>query len=128
MVLAQVSSPSSSQRAATSVRWVAISSAVRSSNSKTFWMKARSSVSMAPFSQPTSTVMRISSSLMASSSFVGSMPSRRSTALVETVSSQTTGAQSLAMAHTRPDIPSARGSALRMARRLGTSSPKTSVT
>ena len=82
---------------------------------------------MTPFSLPSSTIMRISSSLTVSSWALGSTPSRRSTPLVEAVSSQTMGAKARAMVHSRADMPRARGSALRMASRLGTSSPKTSV-
>ena len=127
MVLSHSSMVSSSHKMVRSVRCVAISPAVRSSNSNTFWINCFSSWSMVPFWVPTSTIMRISSSLTVSSSALGSMPSRRSTALVEMVKNHTMGAKSVAMLEMRPEIPSARASALRMATRLGTSSPKIRV-
>ena len=47
--------------------------------------------------------------------------------MVEAVKNHTMGANSLAIAEIRPEIPRARDSALRMATRLGTSSPKIRV-
>ena len=55
------------------------------------------------------------------------MPMSRSIPLVDTVSSQTMGANSLEITITSPEMPSATFSDCFMAMRLGTSSPNTSV-
>ena len=86
-----------------------------------------SSSSIVPLRLPASTMRRMSSSPTSSSSAFGSMPMRRSTPFVETVSSQTSGAQSFAMNEIIVDIASASCSAFFIATRLGTSSPKMSV-
>ena len=109
------------------MRWVANSPTVRSSNSKTFWMNSLVAESKTPFSLPRSTIILISSSLTSSSSALGSTPSRRRMPLVEAVSTATTGAQMVERVEISPDRPRASVSAFFMARRLGTSSPKTRV-
>ena len=82
---------------------------------------------MPPCSLLASTIMRISSSPTCSSASLGSMPMSRSIPLVDTVSSQTMGANSLEITVTSPEMPSATFSDCFMAMRLGTSSPNTSV-
>ena len=82
---------------------------------------------MAPFCEPTSMSIRISSSVTASSSWFGSMRSRRRMPLVEAVSSETMGLKSVEMKAISPDRASASFSAFFIASRLGTSSPNTSV-
>ena len=118
---------SSSHSISTSVLWVAISPAFRSSNSKTFCMNSFSSWSMPPFLLLASTIMRMSASPYCSSSCSGSMPISRSTPFVDTVSSHTTGAKSFEIKPISPDIPSASFSGFFMAMRFGTSSPNTRV-
>ena len=127
MVFSHSSSESSIQSMVRSVRCVTISAAVRSSNSKTFWMKSCSSLSMAPVSPPVSTIILISSSLTRSSLSLGSIPKSLRTALVETERSHTTGLNKTDIPLTIPDTPRASCSDLFMAIRLGTSSPKIRV-
>ena len=69
---------------AISVRWVIMSATSMSSNSKMLLIISFWTSSITPFSWPTSTIMRISSSVTASSSALGSSPNKRTTAFVET--------------------------------------------
>ena len=108
-----------------SVRWIITSSAVVLLNSKMFSISSFSEDSMAPRSSPRSTIMRISSSLTSWLSALGSMPSSRSTPLVDLDSSQITGRNTAATADTAPRVNRATPSVFFMAMRLGTSSPRT---
>ena len=125
MVSAQTLMSSSRYRQTTSRRRVLTSSAEVSFILKTFWMISFSSFSMVPCWLPSISIILISSSVTTSSFWLGSMPSSRSKALVDTVSSQTSGAHSLDMKYRMPDSCSDRASVFFMARRLGTSSPNT---
>ena len=73
-----------------------------SPNSKTLSIISRSPLSMEPLASPRSTIMRISSSVTASSWASTFMCSSRSTPLVEADSSHTTGRTTAAMAETTP--------------------------
>ena len=127
IVVSHSASVSSVQSISTIVLWVSISSAAMSLNSNTFCSSSFSPSSMAPFSLPASIIMRISSSVSSSSSSLGSTPSSFSTRLVLTVSSHTMGLNAADMNDITPLNARAMLSAFFMARRLGTSSPKTRV-
>lgn len=72
------------------------SAAVVLLNSKTFSIMRFSSLSMAPFSSPMSTIMRISSSVT-SCEAPGDRPNMRSTPLTDAFSSRTKGAVTFAV-------------------------------
>ena len=86
---------SSASAATSSVRWVITSPAVRSSNSKMLSIMSFSLCSMTPFSLPTSTIMRISSSVTLLGSSCGLIPHRRKMPLVEALNSATKGFSTL---------------------------------
>ena len=127
MVCAISSAVSSTHSITMSVRWIITSPAVMLSNSKMFSIISFSPAWMAPFSSPMSTIMRMPSSDTSSSSSLGSICTRRSTAFVETVSSQMSGRMTAARKATTPQVKRATCSLFFMATRLGTNSPKTSV-
>ena len=127
MVCSISSAVSSAQSITISVRWTITSSAVVLLNSKIFSIISFSPDSMAPCSSPISTIMRMPSSDTSSPSSLGSICTRRSTPLVETVKSQMSGRMATDSALTTPQAKRATGSLFFMAMRLGTSSPKTRV-
>ena len=127
MVCSHCSGVSFKNSTVRSVRWVAYSATGRSSKANRLSMISFSSGSITPFWLPASTSIRISSSLTPCPSSSGSTPHRRSTPLVEAVSTATIGANRCAITVMGPDMPSASCSARFIASRLGTSSPQTSV-
>ena len=106
---------------------VMTSRTVVSPNSNTLSIHSPSTSSMVPRSSPRSTIMRISSSVTASSSPSVFMCSSFSTEFVEKDRNHTTGRITVAIAETTPQDSRATCMGRCMAMRLGTSSPNTNV-
>ena len=117
---------SSKSTQAISVRWVIMSATSISSNSKMLLIISFCTSSITPFSCPTSTIIRISSSVTSSSSAFGSIPNNRTTALVETERIFTNGLQTLETNSKIGTTANETCSDFCMAIFFGASSPKTS--
>jgi len=109
------------------LREVITSSAVMPSSLKTFFMYSMSCSSSVPSSAPASSISTMSSSDTGSSFSRGSMPIRRSTALVDTVRNHIMGRSTAAKNDITPQTAFASFSLCFMAMRFGTSSPRTRV-
>ena len=109
-----------------SVLWVIMSPASRSSNSKMLFIISFWVFSITPFSSPTSTIIRISSSVTISSSAFGSNPKSFTTKFVDTERIFTNGAVIFEMKRSTPTTANETFSGACIAMRLGASSPKTS--
>ena len=105
---------------------IIISDTVLSLNSKTLFIISLSSLSIAPFSSPTSTIILISSSVTVSSSFAET-PKILETIFVEKVKNLTNGAVAIDIAFITPIVPNAIFSEFFIAILFGTNSPNINV-
>ena len=108
-------------------RWVMISDTSLLSNSKMLLIISFSVSRIVPFSSPTSTIIRISSSVTSLGCAFGSKPNNRRIPLVVKLKRLTKGKAMIAMNCNMPTTLNAIASALFIAMRFGTNSPKTKV-
>ena len=112
-----------SSTAMMSVRWVMVSPAVVSLKSRMLVIMSRSVSSMTPFSSPSPTIWRISSSVTRSSKMWGSMRHSRRMPLAMVAHSFKKGKAKVCRAHSGPAIRVAKPRALLRAPFFGSKSP-----